>query len=33
MPYYNRQAAADYANRYALNPNPALYNFENLGGD
>lgn len=33
MPYYNRQAAVDYANRYALNPNPAFYNFENLGGD
>lgn len=33
MPYYNRQAAVDYANRYALNPNPAFYNFEDLGGD
>ena len=33
MPYYNRQAAVDYANRYALSPNPAFYNFENIGGD
>ncbi len=33
MPYYNRENVVAYANRYALNPNPAFYNFENLGGD
>lgn len=33
MPYYNRENVVEYANRYALNPNPAFYNFENLGGD
>lgn len=33
MPYYNREDAVNYANLYALNPNPAYYNFENLGGD
>lgn len=30
---YNREAAVEYANRYALSPNPQFYNFENIGGD
>ncbi len=30
---YNRALAASYANRYALSPNGAFYNFENIGGD
>ena len=33
MPIYDRAKAVAYANRYALNPNPAFYNFENIGGD
>ncbi|MGN0432464.1 MAG: amidase domain-containing protein [Lachnospiraceae bacterium] len=30
---YNRAAAVSYARRWALDRNPAYYNFENLGGD
>ena len=30
---YNRNAAVDYARRWALSRNPTYYNFENLGGD
>lgn len=30
---YNRALAVNYANRYALSPNPDFYNFENIGGD
>ena len=30
---YNRQAAVTYARRWALDRNPAYYDFENLGGD
>ncbi len=30
---YNRQAAVDYARRWALSRNPAYYDFERLGGD
>lgn len=30
---YDRRAAVEYANRYALSPNPAFYNFDKLGGD
>lgn len=32
MPY-DRQAAVDYARRWALSRNPAFYNFDGLGGD
>ncbi|MCH5278341.1 MAG: amidase domain-containing protein [Christensenellaceae bacterium] len=32
MPY-NRDAAVAYARKWALDRNPAYYNFENLGGD
>ncbi len=30
---YNRQAAVAYARQWALNRNPAYYNFEEIGGD
>jgi hypothetical protein len=30
---YNRNAAVAYARRWAMDRNPAYYNFENLGGD
>lgn len=30
---YNRQAACDYANKWALARNPQYYNFDPLGGD
>ena len=30
---YNRQAAVDYARRWALDRNPAYYDFSKLGGD
>lgn len=30
---YNRAAAAEYALRWALNRNPAYYDFEHIGGD
>jgi hypothetical protein len=30
---YNRQAAIDYANKWALSRNPRYYDFENIGGD
>ena len=30
---YDRQAAAAYARRWALDRNPAYYDFENIGGD
>lgn len=30
---YDRQAAVDYAHRWAYGRNPAYYNFENIGGD
>ncbi len=30
---YDRQAAVDYARRWALGRNPAYYDFERLGGD
>lgn len=30
---YDRRAAVEYANRYALSPNPAFYDFEDIGGD
>lgn len=30
---YNRDAAADYARRWAFDRNPNYYNFDNLGGD
>lgn len=30
---YDRDAAADYARRWALGRNPAYYNFDNIGGD
>jgi len=30
---YNRNAAVDYARRWALHRNPTYYDFENLGGD
>lgn len=31
--YYDRQAAVDYAKRWALGRNPDYYDFEELGGD
>ena len=30
---YNRQKAVDYARRWALNRNPAFYDFQAIGGD
>ena len=30
---YNRTAAVAYARRWALDRNPAYYNFDNIGGD
>lgn len=30
---YNRYAAVDYARRWALQRNPAYYDFEKIGGD
>ena len=30
---YNRTAAVDYARKWALDRNPAFYNFEEIGGD
>ena len=30
---YNRDAAVEYARKWALGRNPAYYNFENIGGD
>lgn len=30
---YNRQAAYDYARKWALRRNPAYYDFQNVGGD
>lgn len=30
---YNRAAAIAYARRWALDRNPAYYNFDNIGGD
>lgn len=30
---YNREAAVSYARRWAMDRNPAYFNFENLGGD
>ncbi|MBQ7289134.1 MAG: amidase domain-containing protein [Clostridia bacterium] len=30
---YNREAAMAYARKWALNRNPAYYDFENIGGD
>ena len=30
---YNRQAAVDYAHRWAYHRNPNFYNFDKLGGD
>ena len=30
---YNRDAAVNYARKWALGRNPAYYDFENLGGD
>lgn len=30
---YDREAAVDYARRYALTRNPAYYDFSDLGGD
>ena len=30
---YNRQKAVDYARRWALNRNPAYYDFQAIGGD
>lgn len=30
---YDRQAAVDYAHRWAYGRNPAFYDFQNLGGD
>ena len=30
---YNRQAAVEYAHRWAFGRNPAYYNFDALGGD
>lgn len=30
---YNRQAAIDYAEKWAFRRNPAYLNFDNLGGD
>lgn len=30
---YNRASAAAYARKWALNRNPAYYNFDSLGGD
>jgi hypothetical protein len=30
---YDRDAAVSYAHRYVLNPNPAYYNFDKIGGD
>ncbi|MDR0986930.1 MAG: amidase domain-containing protein [Ruminococcus sp.] len=30
---YNRQAAIDYAQKWALSRNPRYYDFENIGGD
>ena len=32
-PIYNRDAAIEYAHRYAYEPNSEYYNFENIGGD
>ena len=30
---YNRQAAAEYAKKWAFGRNPAYYNFQSIGGD
>lgn len=30
---YNRQAAAEYAKKWAFGRNPAYYDFEDIGGD
>jgi len=30
---YNREAAVEYAHRWAFSRNPEYYDFENLGGD
>ena len=30
---YDRQAAVDYAHRWAYHRNPDFYNFDELGGD
>ena len=30
---YNREAAVAYARKWALNRNPAFYDFQNIGGD
>ena len=30
---YNRSIAVEYALKYALNPNPNYYDFDNIGGD
>lgn len=30
---YNRRAAVDYANRWALSRNPAFYDYTGIGGD
>ena len=30
---YNREAAVNYARRWALERNPRYYNFDNIGGD
>ena len=30
---YDRQAAVDYAHRWAYHRNPNFYNFDELGGD
>lgn len=31
--YYDRQAAADYAKKWAFRRNPAFYDYSNIGGD
>jgi len=33
MVEYNRQAAVDYAYKWALSRNPAFYNFDTVGGN
>ena len=33
MVQYNRQAAVDYAHKWAFSRNPAFYNFDNVGGN
>ena len=30
---YNREAAVDYARRWAMGRNPAYFDFEEIGGD